>query len=401
MTGISEEAGREAGVGPYPRTSRRIAWFLLAGCVLGAMFAAGYLPKLHARERLTASVAPAPLRAVVLATPKPLPRERALRISATLKPFEHAALHARASGYVRRWLVDLGAHVKTGQLLAEIDTPELDHELDEALARLVESEAELSLARASRDFASATLRRYRELAANKLTSTQELDRCQAEMDIAEAKVQVVAAQLASLTSNTKRLEQLKSFARVAAPFDGTITSRQVERGVLVSASSAPLFELASVDPLRVSAAVPQSWALGVQAGIDAQLTVAEYPARKFAARVARSAGKLDESSRTLYVELEVPNPQGELLPGMFGSVELTLRSTHDAFSIPSSALLTGQEGTQVAVVGEGDRVALRPVLVQRDNGAEVELAEGVSERDRIVVNPGSGLREGSVVRPAR
>lgn len=167
----------------------------------------------------------------------------------------------------------------------------------------------------------------------------------------------------------------------------------------MTAGGAPLFELASVDPLRVTVDVPQSSALGVTSGLEAKLSVAEYPTRKFSARVARNAGKLDTGSRTLHVELEVPNPQGELLPGMFGSIELSLPNAHHAISVPSSALLNGKEGTRVAVVGKDGRVQLRSVQVERDNGAEVELTSGVTLAERVVVNPGSGLRDGTLVKP--
>jgi RND family efflux transporter MFP subunit len=402
MSGISDEAFQARRETFEGRSRlRRVGWFAVALLGLGGLFAAGYLPKLHARERLIASTAVPGVRTVRLIEPKPTPVQRALRMSATLIPFEQTALHARANGYVRRWLVDLGTQVKAGQLLAEIDTPELDRELEQAHSQLAQSEAGLTLAHAERDFAQATLQRFRELAANKLTSKQELERTQADANVAEARVQVAEAARLSLRSSSDRLAQLKAFARVVAPFAGTITARQVERGALVAAGGTPLFELSRVDPLRITADVPQSWALGVQQGLEAKLSVAEYPTRQFAARVARSAGRLEPSSRTLHVELEVPNPKGELLPGMYGTIELTLAGSHPTFTIPSSALILGSEGTRVAVVDDANRVQLRAVLVERDNGAEVELASGLSATDHVVVNPSSGLHDGTQVKPTR
>jgi membrane fusion protein (multidrug efflux system) len=385
-----------------PRTRlRKLAFPVGALLTLGGLFAAGYVPKLHAREQLVASMATPAARTVSVIKPKPLPGERVLKLSASLNPYEQTQLHARASGYLRRWAVDLGEHVQAGQLLAEIETPELDRELDQARSRLVESEAAVTLAQASQSFAEATLKRYADLASHKLTSKQELARFESEAQIAGAQVQVAEAARSSLSSNVKRLQQLKSFARVEAPFAGTITARHVERGSLVTAGVTPLFELASVNPLRITANVPQTWALGIENGLLAKLSVAEYPTRTFAARVARSAGKLDAASRTLHVELEVDNPDGALMPGMFGSVELSLRSAHEVVAIPSNALLTGKEGTRVAVVDDDGRVSLRTVLVERDNGAEVELAGGVGAHERIVANASSGLRDGTLVKPAK
>lgn len=399
----SSELAREQPPARRETSSKRAALFVVLSVLgFGALFLAGYLPKRAQNAKLAASALAGQRVAheVSLVKPKLLSRERALKLPATLDAHEQTVIHARANGYVRRWLVDLGERVKAGQLLAEIDTPELDRELDQARAGLSESEASVELARASREYATSSLERYQQLTQRKLTSAQELERYQAEARVNDARVQVAEAERASRVANLRRLEQLKAFSQVSAPFAGVVTSRTIERGALVSSGVAsPLFELATVDALRVTVDVPQSWAPGVRTGHSAQLALPEYPDRRFEARVARTAGRLDAKSRTLRVELEVPNSDGKLLPGMYANVELSLATAHDLYTVPASAVLAGKDGTKVALVDASGRVHLRSVLVERDNGSEVEIASGLSGDDQLIANPGLGMRDGAQVRP--
>jgi membrane fusion protein (multidrug efflux system) len=198
----------------------------------------------------------------------------------------------------------------------------------------------------------------------------------------------------------RRLFSLKSFARVLAPFAGTITQRSVQRGSLVSAGTgSPLFEIASVHPLRAIVHVPQSLLTGVVKGLLAKLVLPEHPGKTFAAHVTRSAGRLDDKTRTLEVELEVDNPDGRLLPGMFGNVLLALESAHDVFIVPATAVLSSKEGTRLAVVGPGGKVKLVEVVIARDHGAEVEIASGLTGNEDFITNPAPSLSDGSTVRP--
>ncbi|MET0342084.1 MAG: efflux RND transporter periplasmic adaptor subunit [Polyangiales bacterium] len=385
------------------RARRTLRVVIAVGLALTGLFLLGYLPKRAQRARLEA-VSTAQARAVsrvATVAPKRSPRSRPLKLPAQLEAHEHTVVHARANGYVRRWLVDLGDAVDEGQLLAELDTPELDRELEQARAHLAQADAALSLARASHAFSRSSLARYQALGERKLSSAHELEQYQAEAEVQEAKVRVADAERASQAANLRRLEQLKAFARVLAPFAGTITARTVERGALVSAGAgSPLFEVARLDPVRVTLDAPQSWAVGVKPGLAATVGVAEYPGRTFQAKVARTAARLDPKTRTLRVELEVPNADGALLAGMYGSVGLSLEQAHDVFVVPANAVLASREGTRVATVGEGGKVKLRPVTIERDNGAEVEIAEGLDGSEKLIANPSPAIVEGAPVEPS-
>lgn len=384
---VEEIAPRE----PKGRRIRAIRWTALLTIALIGLFLAGYLPRRAARERLvtraeaqekTGTSAPATVK------PKRLERTRPLKLSATLAPHEQTVVHARAQGYLRRWRADIGDHVDAGQVLAEIDTPELDRELEQARASVVQSEAALTLSRAAHDFSRSSLERSVTLSGRKLTSTEELEQHQAAAHVDAAKVQVAEAELTAQRAALKRLEQLKAFSEVRAPFAGTITSRTAERGALVTpGGSAALFELESLDPLRIIVDVPQSWTQGVKRGATAKLSVPEQPAHRFEAKVARTSGRLDARTRTLRVELEVPNADGKLLPGMYGTVELSLETAHEVYVLPASALVNGRDGSKVAVVGQDRKVRLIPVVVERDNGADVEIALGLEGTETLLANP--------------
>lgn len=387
-----------------PVRGRTRPWLVgSAVCLLfAALFLVGYLPRRERLLRLAEQrTRPAEQTARVgLAKPKPADRKQSLSLPTTLAAHEQTVLYARADGYVRRWLVDLGDEVKQDQLLAELDTPELDRALDQARAGLEQSAAALTLAKASAAYASSDLLRYEQLTARKLSTKQELEQHQATAHVDAAKVLVAEAERTAQAANVRRLEQLKSFARVLAPFAGTITRRDIERGSLVSAGNgSPLFEIASVHPLRAIVHVPQSLLTGVAKGVAAKLVFPEHPGKSFAAHITRSAGRLDDKTRTLQVELEVDNPEGRLLPGMFGSVVLALESAHDMFIVPATAVLSSKEGTRLAVVGPGGKVKLVEVVIARDHGAEVEIASGLTGNEDFITNPAPGLVDGSTVRP--
>lgn len=387
-----------------PRRSRvrALARWLLLAVAAGGVFVAGYLPKQRARAALVAEAQRdnQGLPEVATIQAKPLAAAKPFSLPGNLKGFEQTVLFARANGYVSRWLADMGDQVEEGQLLAELDTPELDREVEQAQAGVAESVAALTEAKAGRDFARVNLERFQALVPAGVATQGELQKAEAEAHVSDAKVGVAQAVRSSRLANLHRLEQLKSFARVTAPFSGVVTSRKVDRGTLVSAGSSALFELAMVEPLRVIIDVPQSLALGVQAGATGSLRVRELPGQSFTAKVERTSGTLESSSRTLRVELSVPNPGRRLLPGMYAEVAIALERTRSILVLPASAVISTKEGLRVATVDEANVVRMKPVVLERDNGSEVEIASGISPSDRIVASPRPFLSDGDRVRVA-
>ncbi|HWA72347.1 MAG TPA: efflux RND transporter periplasmic adaptor subunit [Polyangiaceae bacterium] len=397
-TALTEDRAR-AERWQFPRHWAR---WLLSISVLLTLILAGYLPKKRARAALISASAEAnqAVSAVNVVRPKPTKPSKSISLPASLKGWEQAVIYARANGYVRRWLVDLGDQVEQGQPLAELDTPELDREVEQARAGLAESGAVFGEAEANRDYAEVNLARYRSLAPAGVASQGELQKAEAEARVAAAKLAVTRAARDSRSANLRRLEQLKSFARVTAPFAGAVTARKVDRGSLVTAGTSILFELSVLKPLRVVIDVPQSLALGVRDGTTGKLSVRELPGRSFSATVARRSGALDSTSRTLRVELLVPNDEHQLLPGMFAEVTLELARSHTSLSLPASAVIGSKDGLRVATVDARGLVKLNPIVIERDNGSEVEIASGISPEDTIISSPRPFLSEGEQVKPA-
>lgn len=388
---------------PEPMTmsrTRAIGIGVLVVAVLAAAFVFGYAPRRRARAALEAGVVEAQgvARKVEVVTPKVGSSDRALTLPGSVEPLEVTTIYPRASGYVRKWVVDIGDKVQEGQLLAEIDTPELDQQLEQANAQLAQAQAQVVQSKANRDFSKTNLERYRLLVPQGLAATQDLEQKQAQAQVDEANVNVAAAAAAAQEANIRRLLQLKSFGRVTAPFAGTITSRKVDRGALVTAGNAtPLFTVAATDPVRVYVQVPQDAAPSVRAGAPATVHVRELPSAAFEAKVTRSAGALDPSSRTLNTEVRVPNPDGKLLVGMYAEVALTLPSPHRVFEVPSTAVLADARGVRVAVVTPEGKLHLVPVTIERDTGSTMLLASGLGGTERVVKLATADLAEGEPV----
>jgi RND family efflux transporter MFP subunit len=297
---------------------------------------------------------------------------------------------------VKRWLVDIGDAVKEGDLLVEVDTPELDQELSAAHAQLVQAQAALVQASANRDFSKANLTRFRELVNQGLASKQDLEQKEAQAAVDQASVKVAEASIAAQSANVRRLAETKAFSNVKAPFGGTVNARMIERGALVSPTT-PLFKLSSIDPARVFVQVPQDLAPSVRVGVPAKVTVREYAGRVFDGKVARTAGALDSITRTLNTEVRVPNPDGALFAGMYAQIGLTLPTPHRVLEIPATALMNDAKGLRVAIVREDRTIGLVPVVVERDTGATIEIASGLQETDRVVALGSADLVEGMVV----
>lgn len=305
-----------------------------------------------------------------------------LALPGSLQGFQQATLAARSAGYVKRWTKDIGSHVKKGELLAVIESPEIDQQLSQAEAARGQTAASLVLAK-------STALRWEALRKKDVVSQQELD--ERRSGVAQA-----VANLAAADANVQRLRQLQGFTRVTAPFDGVITRRNVDVGDLVDASGKTLFVLTQMDPLRVYVNVPQSYAQLVRPGQKVVITQSELRGQSFAGEVARTAASIDPTTRTMQVEIALPNKSGTLLPGAYVQVELPLAGS-GMLVVPTNVLLFRAEGTRVAVVDAANRIHLKPVTLGRNLGESIEVLDGVAAGDRLVVNPSDSLGEGDTV----
>lgn len=382
------------------RASALIATVLV---VLGAAFLLGYLPRQKARAVLEGSSRRAEdaLARVSVVKPKITASAGAIVLPGSIQALQETMLYSRANGYLRRWLVDIGDKVKEGQLLAEIDTPELDQELVAARAQLAQAEASIVQSRANRDFARTSLERVRRLAPAGVTSQQEFEQAQAQEAVAAANLSVSQATAGAQQANIDRLSKLKSFARVVAPFGGVITQRSIDRGALVTAGNAtPLFKVATNDPVRVLLQIPQNVAPSIRTHLPAKVSVREYPNRVFQGDVTRASGALDPTLRTMTTEIRLPNPKGELLTGMYAEVSISLPSPHQVFEVPASSLLSDGQGVRVLVVDGENRAHVRTVVVERDTGAMVQIASGLRGNERVVKLASAELQDGQSVEVA-
>ncbi len=362
---------------------RRAALLALVLIVIGVF--AGLLPRWRHQQELRATTGDLAIQTVSVIAPAVGRPAADLPLPAEIKPFLEAPIYARANGYLKRWLTDIGAQVKEGDLLAEIDTPELDQELAQARAQLAQAEAALALAK-------TTDARWADLVKTASVSEQEAAEKQADLKLKAATVEAAAA-------NVKRLEELHSFESVRAPFAGTVTARKTDVGDLIAAGSTKqLFCVAQTSVLRVYVRVPQTAARAVAPGQMAELTIPELPRRVFVAKVVRTSGAMSADSRTLLTELEVDNSKGEILAGSYAQVRLTESKMDPVLTLPSNTLLFRAEGLQVGVVRDDGRVELRSVSLGRDFGPTVEVVDGVTTNDRVILNPPDSLVNGTSVR---
>jgi RND family efflux transporter MFP subunit len=309
-----------------------------------------------------------------------------LVLPTTLEPLSDTAIRARTNGYLAKWFVDIGGKVKAGQTLAVIDAPEVDEQLNQAKASLEQARANLELAR-------VTASRWEDLAMRNAVPRQEVD--QRTADYAARRAQVAAAE-----AEVGRLAQLQAFETVAAPFDGVISVRNVDIGALVKAGSgAELFHIVDSGVLRLYVNVPQSRVADIRIGLPADVRVAEFPGKSFAGSVVRFAGALDGQSRTLTVEVDLPNPTGELVAGMYAEAHFRAASPNPPVLVPSGDAIIRAEGTFVATVPNDNRIHIQPVVLGRDDGTEIEVVEGLKAGERVVENPSDALAEGQVVEP--
>jgi RND family efflux transporter MFP subunit len=306
----------------------------------------------------------------------------------TMQAFTDAAIYARVPGYLRKWYVDLGSRVRAGQVLADIDTPEVDQQLEQARADLATTEANARLAQ-------STAERYRDLIRTDSVSKQDLDNANGSL---EAKATAVT----SAKANVRRLEQLKAFGKITAPFDGVVTARNTDVGALIDSGSnaKELFHVAAVHRLRVFVNVPEVYSRAARPGMQADLTLTEFPGHPFTGTLARTAQSIDVASRTLLTEIDVENPKGELLPGSYAEVHLKLPSEASTFKLPINAIIFRTEGVRIALVGADGKVILQPVTLGRDYGNSLEVVSGLNGGERIIINAPDSIEAGQAVRVA-
>jgi len=389
-------------VAPIPVPARRIGRIvLIMGCVLLAALAVGVAPRMTRTKRLTAVVAANTGMAVVsVAKVDYAPSVSTVTLPATLAAIENAPIYARVAGYIGRTMVDIGARVRNGDLLARIEAPELDHQVEQARAAVAQARASLELARVE-------LGRWQSMAVDSAVTADELDQKAAAFNVA-------TATLNSTEANLRQLLQLQSYEQVVAPFSGVITARNVTAGALVGTAGAvsgslpsamgsvpgSLFQLARIDTLAVYITVPEENVDAVQVGKSAIVTVPAFPGDTLHGRIARTANALDPNARTLLAEVDLANPGGAFLPGAYALVQITLGRTKSALQVPATALLIGSGPVRVVTVGADSTLSYSSVTIGRDYGSWVEVTGGLAPGASVVLNPTGDLQAGQRVRVA-
>ena len=371
-----------------PRIRKR--WIAIA--IIVAIFASalvwGILPRLEATAALKKETQALNIPTVSVIQPKPGDAVQELVLPGNVQAFMDTPIYARTNGYLKRWYADIGAHVRAGQLLAEIDTPEVDDQLQQA-------RADLASAKANYDLAQTTADRWLGLRKSNSVSKQETDEKLGDM-------QAKKAALDAAKFNVARLEKLQAFKQIYAPFGGVVTVRNTDVGALIDAGSGgpakELFHIAATDRMRVYVNVPQIYSRDAAPGVTAELTLQEFPDKRFNGTLVRNSRSIDAASRTLLTEIDVDNPTGELLPGAYAQVHLKLKSTNRALIVPVNTLLFRPEGVEVAVVQQDQRVGLIKVVLGRDFGTEIEVISGLNGGESVILNPADSLAAGTQVR---
>lgn len=398
------------------RTAKFLLALLIFAIVVGAVVFWGIKLRIQTAAAVKRETQELAIPAVAVIHPKPGALKNEIVIPGNIQAFTDAPIYARASGYLKAWHADIGARVKTGQVLAEIDAPELDQmvrqataALDQAKAALDQALANLQQGKVNEELARVTANRWNNLAGKGVVSRQENDQYKAQYDAAVANQQAldkaVAAARSNISSseaNLARLQELQSYKIVRAPFDGVITARNTDVGALINAGnggpSAELFHIASIAKLRVYANIPQIYSRSTLPGLKADLILSEFPGRHFHGTVVRTAEAMDAGTRTLLTEVDVDNASGELRPGAYAEVHLALPAGVPSLILPVGAVLFRSEGLRVGVIRDSNKVELVPVILGKDYGTEVEVVSGLSPNDLVVAEPPDSLASGATVR---
>ncbi|MGA2984029.1 MAG: efflux RND transporter periplasmic adaptor subunit [Terriglobia bacterium] len=382
-TGLPGQPPPSSGVGKV------IIGLLLALGVAGLVLYRGVTTRVRASEDVKADTRELAVPAVSLAQPKRGAPQEEIVLPGNVQAFIDAPIYARTNGYLKRWYVDIGGRVKDGQLLAEIDTPELDQQLQQA-------RAEVATANANYGLAQTTAARYESLLKSDSVAKQDVDNAVGDAHAKKAMVD-------SATDNVNRLEQLQSFEKVYAPFDGVLTARNTDIGQLIGSGSGSgakeLFHVAAIHTLRVYVNVPQRYSPAAVPGVQSYLTMPQFPGRRFPGKLVRTAESIDQASRTLLVEVDVANTTGEILPGAYAEVHLKLPTATATVIIPVTSLIFRSEGLRIGVVRKG-HAALIPITLGRDFGTEVEVVSGLDGNEKVITNPPDSLVDGQEVRSA-
>lgn len=374
--------------GPPPSGEHRFKALYIIGAVLLGLFILGFLPRYFHRNHLEEQSAKTLPPHVLILKMKPNEDKEELVLPSSLDALRITPIWARTNGYLTQFYVDIGDHVTEGQLLALIDTPEVDQELGQARADLNSSLAKLEIARISAE-------RWEDLFAHnpEAISKQEVDERKSVYESATADV-------AAAEANVKRLEQLQGFQKIYAPFDGIIIERDIDLGSLITAGNntpQQLFKIAKTDILRAFTSVPQYYYRSIQDGMPAYVTVKEFPGRKFSGKVVRNAKALDPTARTLLTEVHIDNQEGTLLTGLYTQVHFLLDSSLERFIVPTEAIIVRTGEPQVAIVKPDQTIQLKTVQIGRDYGSKMEIIEGLQANDQVVINPNERIRDGVTV----
>jgi RND family efflux transporter MFP subunit len=386
---------------PTPGNGLVIVVAVVAVALLAGLFLVGWIPRSRLANQTSADAKKqsSGMPTVVVQPPQPEVTAKDIILPANLTANQQTALFARANGFLKQWLVDIGDHVERNQLLAVIDTPDVDAQLAEAQATLEQAKATVIKSQADLQVADANLQRY--LVAqqqNPGSVTQEtVDSFRAAQADAVGALSVAKATVVQDAAEVQRLTVLQGFELIIAPFPGTITARNYDVGALINPSittaGTEIFDIAQTDTLRVFVDVPQPDSTNIQVGQPAYLTVRNYPHREFSGVVARQTGALNQQTRTLRFQLNFPNPKGELYAGMYGEARIPTLAPQNLFLIPTSALIFNASGLQIATVRDG-KAHIQPVSVGRDFGTQIEATNGVSSDEQVVSNPGENIAEG-------
>jgi len=399
---------------PPPRNLRRIGLIALAAAIVIAVF--GIMERRGHEAEVAQWTQEQAVPTVALITPQPGAVGESLVLPGTVQAWYETPIYARVNGYLKDWYFDFGAHVKKGDLLAEIDAPDLDAQLAGAQAKLNSARAEVKVRESERQFAETTYARWRD-SPKGVVSVQEQEGKQADYNSAVARLNSATAEVAADQGEVDRLQALENFKRITAPFDGIVTARETDIGALINAGSGSgggsgngsgtgggsgpeLFRVADVHEMRVYVQVPQQLSADIHHGLTANLHLPQYVDRTFKAIVATTSSAINTSARTLLVELHAENPDSLLQPGAYAQVDFKLPSNPDVVRVPTSALIFREHGLEVATIGLDNKIELRPVTLGRNLGTEVEVVKGLKISDRVVNSPPDSLAAGDTVRIA-
>ncbi len=387
--GVVKRRGRCFASPSTGAVATRAVVLLLIVLVVAFVVIFGILGRRKANAQLAQETRELAIPTVAVVHPKLGAPQQEIILPGNMQPYIDAPIYARTNGYLKTWTADMGARVKAGQLLAEIDSPEVDQQLQQARADLATAEVNLNLA-------EITARRYKDLMKTDSVAQQDVDNATGSYDARKSAVE-------SARSNVKRLQDMQSFEKIYAPFDGLITARNTDIGALIDSGSSggtarELFHIAAVDRLRVFVNVPQVYSPKIKAGLKAGLTLTEYPGRQFEGTVVRDSGSIDNSTRTLLTEIDVNNPTGELKPGGYVEVHLKMPSGVTTYTLPENSIIYKSAGLQVATVKDGKTIQLVSISPGRDFGTEMEIVSGLKGDESVLANPPDSIADGQTVR---